>query len=58
MGCSADEFASDDWDGTTERWELEHPGGDDLDAVRSQRDEIRSRVEDFLIISNPRQRNY
>jgi len=48
MGCSVDAFVPDDWDGTAERWELEHLGGDDLDAVRSQRDEIRRRVEDFF----------
>ncbi|ELY46547.1 arsenate-mycothiol transferase ArsC [Natronorubrum bangense] len=48
MGCLIDEFAPDDWDGTTETWELDHPGGDNLDAVRSQRDEIQQRVEDFF----------
>lgn len=48
MGCSVDEFVPDDWDGTAERWELEHPGGDDLDAARDQRDEIRRRVEEFF----------
>lgn len=48
MGCSVDDLVPDDWDGTAERWDLEHPGGDDLDAVRSQRDEIRRRVEEFF----------
>ena len=48
MGCSVDEFAPEDWDGTAERWDLEHPGGDDLEAVRSQREEIRRRVEDLF----------
>ncbi|RQG93234.1 low molecular weight phosphatase family protein [Natrarchaeobius halalkaliphilus] len=48
MGCSIDDFVPDDWNGTTEAWNLEHPGSDDLDAVRSQRDEIQQRVEDFF----------
>lgn len=47
MGCSVDEFAPDDWDGTASRWSLDHPGGD-LDAVRSQRDEIENRVVAFF----------
>jgi protein-tyrosine-phosphatase len=45
MGCSIDEFRPEGWDGRSERWDLEHPGGDDLDAVRAQRDEIERRVE-------------
>ncbi len=48
MGCAVDAFAPPDWDGTSERWELKHPGGDDEDAVRAQRDEIRDRVADFF----------
>lgn len=48
MGCSVDEFVPDDWNGTAERWELEHPGDDDIGAVRAQRDEIRRRVEEFF----------
>jgi len=48
MGCSVDQFAPDDWDGTAEKWDLEHPGGDDLDAVRAQRDEIAERVADLF----------
>lgn len=45
MGCSVDEFRPAGWSGESERWDLEHPGGDDLDAVRAQRDEIERRVE-------------
>lgn len=48
MGCSVDDFVSDDWDGTAERWELDHPGGDDLDATRAQRDEVEDRVVEFF----------
>lgn len=48
MGCSVDEFAPEGWDGTAERWNLAHPGGADLDAVRAQRDEIEERVADFF----------
>ena len=44
MGCSVADFVPDDWDGTAERWELDHPDGDNLDEVRAQRDEIESRV--------------
>lgn len=47
MGCSVDEFAPDGWDGTAERWELDH-SGDGLDAVRAQRDEIENRVSEFF----------
>ncbi|MFB6135426.1 MAG: low molecular weight phosphatase family protein [Halobacteriaceae archaeon] len=45
MGCSVDEFAPPGWDGTAERWDLEHPSAGDLAAAREQRDEIRERVE-------------
>lgn len=45
MGCSVDEFRPDGWNGRSEQWELEHPGGDDLADVRAQRDEIEQRVE-------------
>lgn len=45
MGCSVDEFRPDGWNGRSEQWELEHPGGDDLEDVRAQRDEIEQRVE-------------
>lgn len=48
MGCSVADFAPDDWDGAAERWDLDHPSGDDLDSVRAQRDEIQTRVVDFF----------
>lgn len=48
MGCSVDGFVPDDWDGAAGRWERDRPGGDDRDAVRSQRDERRRRVEGFF----------
>ncbi|WP_137290382.1 arsenate-mycothiol transferase ArsC [Natronorubrum halophilum] len=48
MGCSIVDFVPDDWDGTAERWELDHPGGDDLNEVRAQRDELESRVAAFF----------
>ena len=48
MGCSVEEFAPPTWDGEAEQWDLDHPGGDDLDAVRAQRDEITARVADFF----------
>ena len=44
MGCSIDEFRPTDWEGESEQWDLEHPGGDSVDAVRGQRDEIERRV--------------
>ncbi len=48
MGCVADEFAPNGWEGNAERWDLDHPGGDDIDEVRSQGDEIAKRVADFF----------
>ncbi|QLG61248.1 arsenate-mycothiol transferase ArsC [Halorarum salinum] len=48
MGCSVDQFRPEGWTGESERWDLEHPGGDGLDAVRRQRDEIARRVSDFF----------
>ena len=48
MGCDVAEFAPASWDGHAERWELDHPGGDDLASVRTMRDEIRTRVEDLF----------
>lgn len=44
LGCEPSEFTPDDWDGTAERWDLPEPHGHDMDAVRSQRDEIKKRV--------------
>jgi protein-tyrosine-phosphatase len=48
MGCSVDEFRPPDWTGESQRWDLEHPGGDDVDAVRDQRDEIERHVTDLF----------
>lgn len=48
MGCSVDEFRPPDWTGESQQWDLEHPGGDDVDAVRDQRDEIERRFTAFL----------
>ena len=44
MGCSVGEFAPEGWDGVANSWALEHPGGDDLESLREQRDEIAARV--------------
>lgn len=48
MGCSVDEFRPSDWNGESQQWNLEHPGGDSVDAVRAQRDEIERRVTTFF----------
>jgi protein-tyrosine-phosphatase len=48
MGCTVEEFRPEGWDGTTETWELEHPGGNDLEDYRAQRDEIRDRVRSLF----------
>ena len=48
MGCSVDEFRPEGWTGQSEQWDLDHPGGDDLDAVRAQRDEIEHLVTVFF----------
>lgn len=48
MGCSVAEFAPDEWDGTAEQWDLDHPSGDEVSEVRDQRDEIKARVADFF----------
>jgi protein-tyrosine-phosphatase len=45
MGCSVEEVRPEGWSGASERWTLEHPGGDDLDAVRARRDQIERQVE-------------
>ncbi len=47
MGCEAAEFTPPDWNGTSEQWDLDHPGGD-LESVRAQRDEIAVRVVDLF----------
>lgn len=40
MGCSVEQFRPAEWDGETQRWELDAPSND----VRAQRDEIDRRV--------------
>lgn len=45
MGCSVDEFKPAGWEGTAHRWTLDHPSAGDIESARTQRDEIRSRVE-------------
>jgi protein-tyrosine-phosphatase len=48
MGCSVDEFRPKGWKGESQQWELEHPGGDSVESIREQRDEIERRVIDFF----------
>ncbi len=48
MGCSVDQFRPDDWEGESQQWDIEHPGGDSIAAVRRQRDEIERRVSDLF----------
>ena len=48
MGCSVDQFRPEGWSGESEQWDLEHPGGDSVEDVRGQRDEIERRVADFF----------
>ena len=48
MGCSVAEFEPAGWQGTAEQWDLDHPSAGDLESAREQRDEIQSRVEQFL----------
>ncbi|SDK61503.1 arsenate-mycothiol transferase ArsC [Natronorubrum texcoconense] len=48
MGCSVDQFRPENWNGEAETWELPHPEGDDLEATRTQRDEIKRRVSEFF----------
>jgi len=45
MGCSAEAFVPPDWEGAAERWELDHPDAGDLEAARTQREEIRDRID-------------
>ncbi|SDM73420.1 Protein-tyrosine-phosphatase [Halogranum gelatinilyticum] len=44
MGCSAEDVCPATWDGENRDWGLDDPDGQDLDAVRGIRDEIRERV--------------
>lgn len=48
MGCDASEFAPDGWDGESRRWQLDHPGGDSIEEVRDQRDEVHRRVRELF----------
>ena len=48
LSSVSNDFAPPDWSGPAEKWVLEHPGGDDKDDVRAQRDEIQNRVADFF----------
>ena len=48
MGCSVEAFRPAGWEGSAETWELEHPGGDDLEDYRAQREEIRERVRSLF----------
>lgn len=48
MGCDVADIAPAGWNGHAERWELDHPGGDDLTSVRASRDEIDARVRDLF----------
>lgn len=44
MGCSADNVCPTNYVGESRDWALEDPDGQDLDEVRSIRDEIKRRV--------------
>lgn len=44
MGCSADNVCPTNYVGESRDWDLEDPGGKELDEVRSIRDEIGRRV--------------
>lgn len=48
MGCSADDVCPATWRGDARDWALDDPAGQDLDAVRGIRDEIRRRVADLI----------
>lgn len=48
MGCSVDGLTPDGWQGTVEQWDLDHPSAGDIESARTQRDEIRIRVERFF----------
>lgn len=48
MGCSIDDVRPEGWNGEVETWEVSHPGDDDIDAARTQRDEIERRVADLF----------
>lgn len=48
MGCSAQDVCPATWNGENRDWGLNDPDGQDLDAVRALRDEIRERVTDLF----------
>jgi len=48
MGCSAKGVCPATWEGTDMEWNLDDPGEVKLEKVREIRDEIESRVAEFL----------
>ncbi len=48
MGCSADGVCPADFGGESRDWNLDDPDGQDPDAVRSTRDQIRRRVRNLF----------
>ncbi len=48
MGCSAKNVCPATWAGDSRDWDLDDPDGQDLEAVRSTRNEIRRRVSELF----------
>lgn len=48
MGCDASGFTPREWDGELEQWQLTDPEGHGIAAVRTQRDDIKRRVQDLF----------
>ena len=48
MGCSAEDVCPATWRGDARDWALVDPHGEDLDGVRTIRDEIADRVDGLL----------
>lgn len=48
MGCDASAFTPEDWNGTAEQWDLMDPHGEELEGMRTQRDEIKQLVSEFF----------
>lgn len=48
MGCSIEGVRPEGWEGQNETWEIPHPNGDDTEAARTQRNEIKRRVADLF----------
>ena len=48
MGCSADDVCPAGWAGENRDWDLDDPEGQDLDQVRTIRDDIEQRVADLF----------